>query len=207
MVHEVPVVLARQGLPELDHRPTLVIERLGRFDVVPAVTAQHVHLVMGQVCSDLERQILHVVHPHVELQDLETGGPCPVVEVVDLEQVQLLHDPVTRFDPVCPAIPLDDCHGLVVKLTGRCPLHHVQHVDDRIIEPEVIEPHHPRTTVPHDLEHLDDLRRVVRPVADLIRPSGAILGILDVDLETVGKCFAVIDEVSHYDPIKSGIFG
>ena len=102
VVDEVAVVLVRQLLAEFEHVKRVLVERLGLRHVVPVVLLEHGHLGLRQRGAHLERQVFNVVATHVELQYLQTGGACLVVEVVNLVQVDLRHEAVRRVDLVRP---------------------------------------------------------------------------------------------------------
>ena len=118
VVHEVALVLGSQLLAETDHVRRLAQECLGLVNVIGVVPLEHLDLLKCQHGADLERQLLDAARTHVELQHLQTGGPGLVVEVVDLEQVDLLHEPLAGLDVMGPPgfiIRTNDGHRLCVQ--------------------------------------------------------------------------------------------
>ena len=147
VIQEVLAVLLAQLLPELDHRQGLMVEGLGGMNVMGVVLAQHRHLFVRQRHAHGEWQVFHAVEAHVELQCLERGHLRLVVEVVDLEQVDLVDEPVGREDGVGELVlvvaRLDDLHRLLVQVgMGRLALHLAEQVQHRVVEACVVEADH-----------------------------------------------------------------
>ena len=142
-VGEVLPVYGCQLVAELDLLHRLVEKAVGRFNVIPAVGRQFVHLVIGQPGSDRERQVTDVLHPHVELQRFQAGHSRHVVEVVNLEQVDLPHPTVGWLNQMGEfVLAVDDRHRVIVdrlRITYPAVEDEVQH---RIIEPDVVEADH-----------------------------------------------------------------
>ena len=145
-----PVLAGVHGahlLAEGDHVGGVLVEHLGLRHIVRVVLLEHFDLLGVKHGAHGERQVLDAVGAHVELQHLETGGPSLVVEVVNLEQVDLLDQPVCWFDLVHPAALVtilcgDDCHCFVVQGLGIAVAHLHQRMHDGVVEPQVVVPDH-----------------------------------------------------------------
>ena len=198
VVHEVALIACSQFFPEPDRLGAVVVELPGLQDIVPVVLLEHGHLVLREHGAHGEREVGDVVRSHVELQHFEPGAACPVVEVVDQEQVELVCQAVSRFDHVHPAVVilrLDDRLRLVVQGLGRGLTHATQGVQDRVIEADAVEPDHPGTEGLEPVDPLNDGTGVVAPVADLKGPLDGQVRVGRVEREDVHIRLDVPDDV------------
>ena len=158
---------------------------------------------MGQGAADLERQVLNVVRAHIELKNLEAGSPCLVVEVVNLEQVNLIHIAVTGVNlvqpPLVTVLPVNDGLRLEVQGVGITVTHAEQGVQDGVIKAKTIEPDHPsvRPFEPH--HKVNDGLGVIAPRAYLKCPLQGCITMLDCHREYIGISFQIPAVViTHY---------
>ena len=144
VVDEVATVCLGQLFTESNGIQRLVVEVHRRVDVFPVVVGQDVYLFFGQHSAWWEGEVFNPIPSHVELQQLQTGGSCDVIEVVDGEQVNLFDKPVTVPDDVTePVVGIDDRHRLVVQIEGGWIGMIEEVMEHRIVEVDIVEPDHP----------------------------------------------------------------
>ena len=196
-------VLDREVFAEPQHVRGQVVEEPRGLDIVLVVALEHVHLVMGQRGADLEGQVLDGVHAQVELQRLEAGGAGLVVEVVDLVEVDLLHDAVAGLDRVQPAVvivlALDDGLRLAVQRLRVRLTHLHQGVQDGVVEADVVEACHAGVAISEVAHELDNLPGLVAPLADLEHQLDGCLDVHHRQREDVGERLAVVHPIVHAD--------
>ena len=168
------------------------------MNVMGVVLAQHRHLFVRQRHAHGEWQVFHAVEAHVELQCLERGHLRLVVEVVDLEQVDLVDEPIGREDGVGELVlvvaRLDDLHRLLVQVgMGRLALHLAEQVQHRVVEACVVEADHLCADAAQPEQPEPQLGAVISPRADLERPTQRHVGVLCRQREAVGVCLDVVD--------------